>query len=80
MSDPPSEVVLGERARAQAAVVLEQQLGATWLLILEAVGAEVEGGWSVVVDGLRLVKQEQARRPVGDGLLPGTAVIARPPS
>jgi hypothetical protein len=76
-AQPPEEVVLGERARAQAALVLEQQLGATWLLLLEAVGAEVEGGWSVVVDGLRLVRQ--APVAAGDGRLPRQALTAHPP-
>lgn len=85
MSQPPEEVVLGERARAQAALVLEQQLGATWLLVLEAIGAEVEGGWSVVVDGLRLVKQTPAPVApavpvVGDGRLRGQALPVHPPS
>lgn len=77
MTDPPQEVVLGERARAQAALVLEQQLGATWLLVLEAVGAEVEGGWSVVVDGLRLVRQAPAAG--ANGRPPGDAVTVHPP-
>jgi hypothetical protein len=80
MTGPPSEVVLGERAQAQAALVLEQQLGATWVVVLEAVGADPEAGWSLVVDGLRLVKTGPRAAPGGgNGQAPGGSQIARPP-
>jgi hypothetical protein len=57
MGQPAEEVVLGERARAQAALVLEERLGPSWVIVLEALGADPAAGWAVVVDGLRLVRQ-----------------------
>lgn len=52
---PPTQwIVLGPRTRAQMARVLEPQLAAVWVALLEHAGAAEGQGYALVIDAAHL--------------------------
>lgn len=84
----PERIPVGDHTRAAAARVLEQSFGAVLVAVIEASGHDPEDGWSLVIDGLHLVKTGPPQTPpqrgtafdegVGDGKV-AEAPLPAPP-
>jgi hypothetical protein len=57
-------IPLGPTTRERACRVLEQQLGAVWVAVLESHGFDLQDGWRITLEGLAV---EAGPRAVHEG-------------